>query len=572
MGNGTTAQLGTAIEQTLDDNNGTAVVQQSNLGKIVPQTLDIPIDGAEEIPSYLDQIVQNFGKRINEQKDITGDWQRGEMDASTGWTAFDDWAGDWNYNIQSAGKTGMGTAMDVIGVGIGATIDGFSLIIPDVVEDPIKQQVADSWDWLMNTEAGQEAAEAFYGTVGGYKKFKEEHPQAARTFEALVNIGIMVTPLKGRTKVGPVEGASLTKQASRKVRISAAQSEKKARYNAIEKMLAPVVTKENVKQLGAGGESIINPSTLFRGPTLSATTAEREVIEHLVNMKQIKTWRSPSRAKLQVDKYQIKLNDEIGKILQQHSDIKIPIQSVEGKMKYNLAQALEGLPTLKSNKQILKTVEDYVASAQAILKKHPNTPQGVHNARIEFDLFMKNEVGKKVLTAEATGLNSLVAKEIRNAMNSSIDKVIPLKSIFVRRKKQNLNYRAIDMLAPKVAKEGAGLFTLFQNLMRVNKARATAASAAVLTGGALYGNPALMWTLAGMGTVVTSVGLTNLAIKGVMSPKTRRALATTLRETDKAIKITKNSDMRKSLKTSRVLVSDLLQMPTENVDAAGNPL
>ena len=572
MGNGTTAQLGTAIEQTLDDNNGTAVVQQSNLGEIVPQTLDVPIDGAEEIPGYIEQITNNYAKRQQQVQQSIEDHRAGKMDTNTGIGWLDSLAGDAQLKIQGIGKGLAGTAMDVIGVGIGATIDGFSLIIPDVVEDPIKQQVADSWDWLMNTEGGQEAAEAFAGGVGKYKAWKEDNPQAAKTFEALVNIGIMVTPIKARTKVGPVEGASITKQASRKVRISAAQSEKKARYNAIEKMLAPVVNKENVKQLGAGGESIINPSTLFRGPTLSATTAEREVIEHLVNMKQIKTWRSPSRAKLEVDKYQIKLNDEIGKILQQHSDIKIPIQSVEGKMKYNLAQALEGLPTLKSNKQILKTVEDYVASAQAILKKHPNTPQGVHNARIEFDLFMKNEVGKKVLTAEATGLNSLVAKEIRNAMNSSIDKVIPLKSIFVRRKKQNLNYRAIDMLAPKVAKEGAGLFTLFQNLMRVNKARATAASAAVLTGGALYGNPALMWTLAGMGTVVTSVGLTNLAIKGTLSPKTRRALATTLRETDKAIKITKNSDMRKSLKTSRVLVSDLLQMPTENVDAAGQPL
>ena len=569
------AQLGEKVQQEIVDNgvdNGTTVVQNSNLGKKIPQTLDIAIDGAEEIPSYLEQITNNYAERQKQVNQTIKDYKAGNLDTNTGIEWLDSLAGDAQFKIQGIGKGLAGTAMDVIGVGIGATIDGFSLIIPDLVEDPIKQQVADSWDWLMNTEGGQEAAEAFSGGVGKYKAWKEDNPQAAKTFEALVNIGIMVTPIKGRTKVGPVEGASITKQASRKVRISAAQSEKKARYDAFEKMLAPTVTKENVKQLGAGGESIINPSTLFKGPTLSATTVEREVIEHLVNMKQIKTWRSPSRAKLEVDKYQIKLNDEIGKILQQHSDIKIPIQSVEGKMKYNLAQALEGLPTLKSNKQILKTVEDYVASAQAILKKHPNTPQGVHNARIEFDLFMKNEVGKKVLTAEATGLNSLVAKEIRNAMNSSIDKVIPLKSVFVRRKKQNLNYRAIDMLAPKVAKEGAGLFTLFQNLMRVNKARATAASAAVLTGGALYGNPALMWTLAGLGTVVTSAGLATLALKGVMSPKTRRALATTLRETDKAIKITKNSDMRKSLRTQRVLVSDLLQMPTENVDAAGQPL
>ena len=568
------AQLGEKVQQEIVDNgidNGTTVVQNSNLGKKIPQTLDIAIDGAEDIPSYLEQIKNNYAKRQQQVQQSIEDHRAGEMDTNTGIEWLDSLAGDAQFKIQGIGKGLAGTAMDVIGVGIGATIDGFSLIVPDVVEDPIKQQVADSWDWLMNTEGGQEAAEAFSGGVGKYKAWKEDNPQAAKTFEALVNIGVFLIPAKG-VKVGPVEGASITKQASRKVRISAAQSEKKARYNAFEKMLAPTVTKENVKQLGAGGESIINPSTLFRGPTLGATTAEREVIEHLVNMKQIKTWRSPSRAKLEVDKYQIKLNDEIGKILQQHSNIKIPIQSVEGKMKYNLAQALEGLPTLKSNKQILKTVEDYVSAAKVILKKYPNTPQGVHTARIEFDLFMKNEVGKKVLTAEATGLNSLVAKEIRNAMNSSIDKVIPLKSIFVRRKKQNLNYRAIDMLAPKVAKEGAGLFTLFQNLMRVNKARATAASAAVLTGGALYGNPALMWTLAGMGTVVTSAGLATLALKGVMSPKTRRALSTTLRETDKALKITKNSDMRKSLRTSRVLVSDLLQMPTENVDAAGQPL
>ena len=108
--------------------------------------------------------------------------------------------------------------------------------------------------------------------------------------------------------------------------------------------------------------------------------------------------------------------------------------------------------------------------------------------------------------------------------------------------------------------------------MRVNKARATAASAAVLTGGALYGNPALMWTLGSLATVATATSLGHLAIKGVLSPKTRRALARTLRETDKALKITKNSDMRKSLRTSRVLVSDLLLMPTENVDAQGNPL
>ena len=574
------AQLGTAIEQTLDDNNGTAVVQQSNLGEIVPQTLDVPMDGAEDIPSYLDQVVQNFGKRINEQKDITGDWRKGELDTNTGWEAFDDWAGDWIHNIQSFGKTGAGTVFDLIGVGIGATIDGISLAVPDAVEEPIKQQVADSWDWLMNTEGGQEAAEAFSGGVGKYKAWKEDNPQAARTFESLVNVALVFAPVKVRAKVGPVQGPSIvTKGPSEKLISSGLKSESKTRYSAFERMLAPKITTDTSKNLGAGGESLIRPNTLLQGPKLGATTSEREVLEYLTNLRvkpngkyAINPNQSVSRAKVVVDKSQIKLNDEIGKILTQHSDVVIPLKSVEGKMKFNLAQALEGFPTVKSNTQILKTVEDYVSAANAILKRNGNTPLGIHKSRIEFDALMKAEVSSGILEGSATGLNSLVAQNIRKAMNDSIDKVIPSRAVEIRRKQQNLNYRAIEMIAAKLPEEGARLASFFQNILRVNKSRATMASAVVLTGGSLYGSKILAGVALSLGTIVSFAGLSALLAKGALSPKTRKALGVILREGDKAIQTTVNGEMKKHLLAGKVLVSDLLQMPTENVDAAGKPL
>ena len=87
---------------------------------------------------------------------------------------------------------------------------------------------------------------------------------------------------------------------------------------------------------------------------------------------------------------------------------------------------------------------------------------------------MKNEVGKNVLSVEATGLNSLVAKEIRNAMNSSIDDVLPkgLNSVSTRRHSQHLNYRALDSLAPKAVTEvSASMTSLFQNLMKFSRSR-----------------------------------------------------------------------------------------------------
>jgi len=562
------AQLGTAIEQTLDDNNGTAVVQQSNLGKIVPQTLDIPIDGAEEIPSYLDQIVQNFDTRMLHQDKLTKRWKEGEMDTDTGWSAFDDWVGDWSYNAQSFGKTGSGTVMDVIGVAVGAAIDGVQLAMP-VTTGAIKDAVSKGWEWTMNTEGGQEAQEAFAGTVEDYKEWKKNNPDKAGLFESVVNTGLVLMPVRFKNKLGPVEGSQFATKRSEQLISSALKSEKNTKKLDLERMLAPAVTEKNVK-----GVNTIKGPTPLKGPTLGFNTSEKEVIDYLASLKGVKPNKGPSQTKIVVDKSQTTLNDEIGKILIQHKDIKIPFNLVEETMAKNIAKKLDEMPYLQGDKTILTKVDNYIKAANKILNKHKNTPQGVHNARVEWDLFMKNEVNAGILEGSATGIQSMFAKEIRNAMNFHIDAVIPpLNSIAIRRTQQNLNYRAIDMLAPKVAKEGAKLTRFFQNILRVNKGRATAASAAVLMGIPLYGSKVLAYTALSLGGVASIAALTGLAVKGSMSPLTRKTLGVVLREGDKAIRNTVNYEMKKSLLSGKAYLSDLVKnMPTENVDAAGNPL
>ena len=176
---------------------------------------------------------------------------------------------------------------------------------------------------------------------------------------------------------------------------------------------------------------------------------------------------------------------------------------------------------------------------------------------------MKNEVNAGVLSAEATGLNSAIAKAIRNGMNSSIDGALPaLNSVASRRISQNLNYRGLELIAPKVAKEGGKLSNFLQNVFRVNRTRATASSAAVLMGGGAFGSKGLGFTALSLGGVATIAGLTALAVKGTMSPTTRKALGVLLREGDLAIKNTVNSEMKKSLLTGKVLVADLLKNAT----------
>ena len=574
------AQLGEEIPQTMGNEK---VVSNSNLGPEIPQVMDSNVPGLEDIPSYLEQVIQNWDVRKEEANQTMIDYQEGNLDGKTGFKPIDSALGSAQRNTQLVGKVLAGTAMDLIGVGIGATIDGISWMIPDKIEDPIKDSLGSAWDWTMNTEGGQAAQEALDGGVEVYGKWKKENPQFAKTFESVVNVGLMLAPMKVKAKTGPVQGAAVPSIGppqmqnigskwisigSNKATTSAKASADKDKFGKVERLLSPPLDKKNVKALGPEGEPLLNKPTLFGGPTIKATASEAQVVDHLVKMKDIKPGKGAAINKTVVDKDQQRLNKEVAKILIQYSRgvraKEIPLIKVSDNIDNAVLETLNKLTTLRGSKQVDELTDKYVKAAKEILERNGKTPEGIHKSRVEFDKLINDEVAANTLSAEGLGLTSQIAKAVRDGINKSIDDVIPTsQSIKTRRLEQNLNYRAIDKLAVKIPAEGGQLVSWLQNLNRVNKTRASTASAAVLLG-TTVSNPAIWATLAGMAGTVGLVTAGNLLVKGVMSPKTRQALGILLRETDRAIKITRNSEMRKSLKTSRVFVTDLLaSMPTE---------
>ena len=542
----------------------------------------VPImEGGEDTPNYLEQIIQNWDSRKEEGRETITDYQKGELSGRTGFKPLDTVIGRTQRNIQIAGKVGAGTALDVIGVGIGATLDGISWVVPDVIEDPVKNVLGSSWSWVMETEAGKEAQKALDGGVEVYSKWKNKNPQLAKTFESVVNVGLILSPYK--KKVGPVQGATKDFVGPQQVQdigskiiygssgLALRTGKAKAdatKFDKLETLLSPPLDKKNVLKTGPAGEPLLKESTLFRGPSMKATASESKVIEHLVRMPEIKPSKGATYNKIQIDKNQQKLNGEVSKILTQYSKgdkkISVPINVVTDNIDTSLLEALNKLTTLKGTKQVDELIDKYTKAAKEYLQKNDNTPEGVHKARVEFDRLINDEINAKVLNPESVGLTSTLAKAIRDGMNKSIDDVIPLSnSIKIRRGLQTNNYRAIDMLAIKIPKEGNRLVSLFQNLNRVNKTRASAASAAVVFGTTIS-NPAIWTTLAGVAGAVTLASAGPLLLKAITSPKTRKALGVTLREIDKAISITRNNAMLKQLKLDRVFITDLLQtMPSE---------
>ncbi len=534
------------------------------------------IPEGEGIPNYLEQVIQNWEKRKEEANQTMIDYQEGKLSGQTGFKPLDYAIGSAQRNIQIGGKVVAGTAMDTIGVGIGATIDGISWAIPDVVEDPIKGALSSSFSWLMETKAGQKAQEAFDGGAEVYGKWKNKNPQQAKTFESVVNLGVMFTPYKA--KVGPVQGAPVVAigpqqmqpigskiiygTSSAALRTGAAKAEA-TKFTKLERLLSPKLDTKSVKALGPEGQSLLQESTLFSSPTLRATASQKEVIDHLVKMKDINPAKGPTYNKIIIDKNQQKLNFEVGSILKQYSTgpkkIEITPFTVSKNIDDSIEEILSKKTTLKNDKAVDYLIEKYKISAKEILDRADNTPEGIHKARVEFDDMINNELNAKVLSLEGTGFTSQVAKAIRNGMNNSIDDVIPFTtSVKAKRQLQNYNYRAIDMLAPKIVDEGSKLVSVFRNLNRVNKTRASASSAAVILG-TTVANPAMLTTLAGISGLV-AVGATGpFLLKGLASPQTRKALGVTLREIDKALKISKNNAMLKQLKLDRVFIADLLK-------------
>ena len=363
----------------------------------IPRTSAV-MEGAEEIPGYIQQVTDSYAKRQEEVNQSIQDWKAGKMDTNTGIEWLDSLAGDAQFKIQGIGKGVAGPVLDTAGVLAGAAIDGISFMIPDSVEDPIKQQLAYAWEWTMNTEGGQEAKEALNKGTEAYSKWKEENPQLAKTFESVVNVGLVLAPVKGakgkpRTVfAGPVEGPQLNpkqntlqKIASSSVKAGATQA-KNERFEDIRVLLAPEITKENITQRTESGEAALVPATKFKDATLKPSSTDIPVIEHIASLKNIDPKKGATDAIVKINNLNNKFDNEIAKILSR-KDIagkKVNIASLNGRVNYALNQAIQ-TPAMQSIKELDNMVVKYKKLLDGYIKKNGNNPAGIHQSRIDFD-------------------------------------------------------------------------------------------------------------------------------------------------------------------------------------------
>lgn len=126
--------------------------------------------------------------------------ERGQSLIDTGQSFAQGDIGKYQAMIQTGGQIA-GGALDVMGEGISSVFNTVGEAIPDAIKDPVKRTIVEQLSNLAQSDVGKQATEIMKEGTEAWEGFKQENPNAAKTIESAVNLGLIVAPAK--IKSGP---------------------------------------------------------------------------------------------------------------------------------------------------------------------------------------------------------------------------------------------------------------------------------------------------------------------------------------------------------------------------------
>lgn len=509
----------------------------------VYQENEAPIVSEDEksmIPEFLQELGKNWEERTRLVEESERDYEAGKIGLA-------------QYTTQVAGKGVAGRVLDLGGAAVSGAIDGVSFLIPDTIEEPIINTIKEGWDFVLNTEKGQEASKAVSEGIEAYNVWKQANPQDAKTFESVVNIGLVFAPVKTKKEASPVPSFERTGQ---KILRKGKTQKKTTSMGDIQDMLYPDITPEMAKRTTEKG--------ILRRAVYKPTTRDFAIFNDVRKVPGIKPNRSPFFNLDRIQKEAIRESKKLEKALEK-SKIIFPHLETKGRLTSAVNDLVSTNTFIAGDKQVARTIKLNLDKALEIVSKHPSTPHGLLKARREFDKVLQSQM-PKVFDAKAQTIATESSKVFRNTLNSMIDEKVP--SAFVKKSlnRQSNLFTARDMLAPVASKATrTGLGRLYQNLQRtlIGPKMDLNRVIAILGAGSAFQAASIAPVLAGYaGGIALGAGVYG-TIRALGSPKAKEAVGTLIKYTDKAIQTSTNPKMIKQLRLDRAFLQDLVEIAAE---------
>ena len=524
---------------TMDYNTPSDNKVDNSIGKAKQNAGDPALVASPTYQTYLQDRWETFAGKIASDYDdsvrqATEAFQRGGKNQQTSAETALQVTGD-AFNLFS----------DVIGTTVieGASIvgDGLSAIVPDSVEEPIKQKIKEGLDFIATSDAGKAGLEALSEGVEAWKAWEKANPRAAENVKSVVDIGSVLYPAaKAKPRMTPQK----TQDRIAELTVEAAKD---------------ATNKNNMKwmntfdDLGSKTNNVRKRDGII--PDERLTVREKKAIKAVASTKGYSASRSPVGNLNVVNKELDVFNEKLDKIIAREGDIKINVSTIFDEFGAKADKATKdsigdlGEATQKAYIDVLQATEDAIA-------KHGNSAKGLREARKELDQYLKTKSGDQAFNKKGPLVDAV--NDAREIINDRISGVIPeTKSAMDR---ISGLYHAQSKLSERNTRTSNKAVEAVRNLMHVTGLQRDLGWLAISIG--IGGSYAAM--ASSMGVAAAAAGGLYLGGKGIKKGISKataaKARATYLKSWSEATKKAgAGSDMAKQLRADRATMLQLIK-------------
>lgn len=531
-------------------------VQGISIGKEITYK---PTEGAELIPDYVNGIANSMAKRKKALDDTVKSYESGK-------------SGIVKANFATA-ATGIGTGVDVLAETGSLALNGLSVIIPDEIEDPVKDAIKTGFTFMADTAVGQEGLKSLQKGIGHWKKFENKYPEYAKIIGGVVNLGVLFTPLGKKkrdleprptnTYAGTYVTGALEESAAKQITTST--------KNRVNDLLQPEKTTDRVKDIkniniagkdlgekrGILGLQRIqeNEFELFRNNLVTNIPGVKSK-DTIVNTANAVRIHNKNKAQKLMDDLE---NTDISWNFPEGTQIELAkrVDDLLGDINYIKGDA--AMENIKTNT---------LNSAYKIISEMNNSPAGLLKARQKFDKLINKQLADNLFDPTVMNPTNDVANAVRKSINDLIESRVSSTNVQVKQslKEQHALWNAQNILDLKAVKEGNNRISqIFQNLSPIVDGQlALNRTIAVMGGMSAFGAAQFLTVpLTGIG-ITYGVGLA--LTSGTLTLSGKKALGSILSNIDKGLNLSKNGPMRKQLKLDRAYIADLMKQPLTKED------
>lgn len=519
--------------------------QQRNLAEPGNARSSMAIEAEENIEQFKQNVGESFTKRVQQASDVL----REEGPYADGLTTSSQFLG------LAGSMAGLG--WDLFGDVYTLSTDGYSLMIPDDMEEAVKNQYREAVQAFVEHPLGKEAQKALQAGQEQWIEFKKNNPEMALVVESAFNVGGWLRrgpdakPINVDPEAGYVPNVSFFDPKNRTV------SKLTTLEKGIWKVISPPKSAQNINR----------QTTEPRGPLRRQETIldveERRRIDTVKRHARVDPSRTDRANAKSITGAIEKLDAKLKKLLERRTD---PVlhSDLQSGLVSKVSAWIQKNPGL-GEKKLVEESKRALAQLDTILSSHPQTASGMLAARRELDRWIKKNLGADTLDRQkgkkgAMARNELYAM-IRREMNDMLDTGDSDAASRLLRDESDL-LASLDAINSRMPQGDTVLARLRDNLGALDLQMPTTPLGQAATASAAMNSKMLPFFL-GLITTYTGLGLTKRAFSKVYYQKELRLILESLNE---GIKVATNPEMVKQLRADRAAIIEVYKGYMEDAE------